>query len=153
MNLAKEIAVGNNAVDTTTKVARDGKESATAQILSLQRKLVSAQTHIGENYECIVVMDLNGVVFADSLDGKLKGLEAGDREYFKLAKQGKYNTGDVAKSNPTSAVGTVKLLIFQNLRSKVVTTNCVFQIFAADSVLASARGYAGEYPVSLRVAI
>ena len=98
MNLAKEIAVGNNAVDTATKVARDGKESAAAPIMSLQRKLVSAQTHIGENYECIVAMDMNGVVFADSLNGKLKGLEAGDREYFKLAKQGKYNTGDVAKS-------------------------------------------------------
>jgi len=56
-------------------------------------------------------------------------------------------------ANPTSAVETVKLLIFHNLRSKVVTTNCVFQIFAANSVLAFARGYAGEYPVSLRAAI
>ncbi|MGA2401405.1 MAG: metallophosphoesterase, partial [Syntrophobacteraceae bacterium] len=46
--------------------------------------------------------------------------------------------GGYGDLNPTSAVGTVKLLIFQNLRSKVVTTNCVFQIFAADSVLASA---------------
>ncbi len=54
---------------------------------------------------------------------------------------------------PTSAVGKVKLLIFHNPRSKVVTTNCVFQIFSANSVLASARGYAGEYPVSLCVAI
>ncbi|MGA2940169.1 MAG: hypothetical protein ABSF52_24170 [Syntrophobacteraceae bacterium] len=36
--------------------------------------------------------------------------------------------------NPTSAVVKVKLLIFHNLRSKVVTTNCVFQIFAASSV-------------------
>ncbi len=55
--------------------------------------------------------------------------------------------------SPTSAVETVKLLIFHNLRSKVVTTNCVFQIFAANLVLAFARGYAGEYPVSPRVAI
>jgi len=36
--------------------------------------------------------------------------------------------------SPTSAVVKVKLLIFHNLRSKVVTTNCVFQIFAASSV-------------------
>ena len=61
--------------------------------------------------------------------------------------------GSDAGISPTSAVETVKLLIFHNLRSKVVTTNCVFQIFAANSVLAFARGYAGEYPVSLRAAI
>ena len=101
MNMVKEIAVGNNAIDTATKVAREGKESAAAQIESLQRKLASAQTHIGENYEAIVALDLKGVAFADSLGGKLKGLKAGDREYFKLAKQGKYNIGNVSKSKVT----------------------------------------------------
>jgi len=101
MNMVKEIAVGNNAVDTATKVAREGQESAAAQIESLQRKLASTQTHIGENYETIVAFDLQGVVFADSLDGKLKGVQAGDREYFKLAKQGKFNIGDVSKSKGT----------------------------------------------------
>ena len=101
MNMVKEIAVGNNAIDTATKVAREGKEKAGAQIESLQRKLASAQTHIGESYEAIVVFDLQGVVFADSIAGKLKGVEAGDREYFKLAKQGKYNIGNVSKSKGT----------------------------------------------------
>jgi|GEM_PF-788580 hypothetical protein len=37
-------------------------------------------------------------------------------------------------ANPTSAVRTVRLLIFHNWRSKVVTTNCAFQIFAATSI-------------------
>jgi methyl-accepting chemotaxis protein len=101
MNMVKEIAVGNNAVDAATKVAREGKESAVAQIESLQRKLASTQSHIGENYEAIVAFDLQGVVFADSLNGKLKGVQAGDREYFKLAKQGKFNIGDVSKSKGT----------------------------------------------------
>jgi len=36
--------------------------------------------------------------------------------------------------NPTSAVRRVKLLIFHNLRIKVVTTKYVFQIFGARSV-------------------
>jgi methyl-accepting chemotaxis protein len=101
MNMVKEIAFGNNAVDAATKVTKDGKESAAAQIESLQRKLANTQAHIGENYETIVAFDLQGVVFADSLDGKLKGVQAGDREYFKLAKQGKFNIGDVSKSKGT----------------------------------------------------
>ena len=101
MNMVKEIAVGNNAVDAATKVAKEGIENAAAQIESLQRKLASTQSHIGENYEAIVAFDLQGVVFADSQDGKLKGIQAGDREYFKLAKQGKFNIGDVSKSKGT----------------------------------------------------
>ena len=98
MNMVKEIAVGNNAVDAATKVAKEGIESATAQIESLNRKLANTQSHVGENYEAIVVMDLNGVTIADSLGGRNKGINIGERNYFKLAKQGKYNIGDVANS-------------------------------------------------------
>jgi methyl-accepting chemotaxis protein len=101
MNMVKEIAVGNTTVDTATKVAKEGKESAAAQIESLQRKLANTQAYIGENYESIVAFDLQGVVFADGQDGKLKGVQAGDREYFKRAKQGKFNIGDVSKSKGT----------------------------------------------------
>ena len=72
MNMVKEIAVGNNAVDAATKVAKEGIESATAQIESLNRKLANTQSHVGENYEAIVVMDLNGVTIADSLEAGTK---------------------------------------------------------------------------------
>ncbi len=98
MNLAKEIAVGNTTIDVATRVTKEGSESAAAPIAGLKRKLMSAQTNVGENYEAIVVAGLNGIVYADSLDGKLQGMEIGDGEYFKLAKQGKYNTGNVSKS-------------------------------------------------------
>jgi methyl-accepting chemotaxis protein len=98
MNMAVEIAAGNSSVDAAARVAKEGKENSAAQIQSLHRKLGSVQAHFGENYETIVAMDMEGVVFADSLDGKLYGLQAGDREYFKLAKQGKCNIGSVSKS-------------------------------------------------------
>src|SRR5208337_51553 len=61
MNMVKEIAVGNNAVDTATKVTREGIESSAAQIESLNRRLSNTESRIGENYEAIIVMDLNGV--------------------------------------------------------------------------------------------
>ena len=98
MNMAKEIAVGPNAVDTATKVAREGIESAAAQLAGLQRKLESAQKTVGENYEAIVVLGLDGITMADSVGGKLKGINTGERGYFKLAKQGQYNIGDIVKS-------------------------------------------------------
>lgn len=101
MNMVKEIAVGNNAIDTAAKVAKEGKEGAATQIESLQRKLASAQTHVGENYEAIVAIDPNGIVFADSQNGTIKGLNTADREYFKLAKQGKFNIGSMSKSKVT----------------------------------------------------
>jgi methyl-accepting chemotaxis protein len=99
--MAVEIASGNTAVDTATMVAKEGKEKAADQIENLQRKLITVQKHVGENYETVVAMDLNGVVYADSLGGKLKGLDAGDREYFKQAKQGKCSIGTVSKSKAT----------------------------------------------------
>jgi methyl-accepting chemotaxis protein len=98
MNMAKEISVGNTTIDVAARVARKGSENAAEQIVSLQRKLANAQKQIGENYEAIVVIDTNGITIADSRDGKFKGMEVGDRDYFKLAKQGKSNIGSVMQS-------------------------------------------------------
>ncbi len=98
MNMAKEISVGNTTIDVAARVARKGSENAAEQIVSLQRKLANAQKHIGENYEAIVVIDLNGVTIADSQDGRFKGTEVGDRDYFKMAKQGKSSIGSVMQS-------------------------------------------------------
>jgi methyl-accepting chemotaxis protein len=101
VNMAKEIAAGNTSIDTAAKVAKEGTEKAILQIESLERKLASAQNEIGQNYEVIVAIDLNGVVYADSIGGKTKGIKVTDREYFKLAKEGKYAIGAVVKSMAT----------------------------------------------------
>jgi methyl-accepting chemotaxis protein len=100
--MAVEIAAGNSAVDAGAMVTKEGKEKAASLIENLQRKLASAHTKLGDHYEAIVAMDLQGIVYADSLGGKLKGLNAGDREYFKLAKEGKCNIGSVSKSKATT---------------------------------------------------
>ena len=97
MNMVKEIAVGNNAVDAATKVTKEGIESAAAQIESLQRKLANTQAHIGENYEAHRRLGPEGVAMPIAWAAGT-GINAGDREYFKLAKQGKFNIGDVANS-------------------------------------------------------
>lgn len=98
MDMVKEIAVGNNAVDTAVKVAKEGAENAGPQIESLERKLASAYKHIGQNFETIVAVGLDGTVYADARGAAHRGIKVADREYFKLAKQGAYNVGEVVKS-------------------------------------------------------
>lgn len=101
MNMAKEIAAGNSTIDTATKVAAEGVENSNAQIESLSRKLANAHAQIGQNYEVISVIGLDGKVFADSLNGKDKGIDLSERQYFKLAREGKHNIGAVVPSKAT----------------------------------------------------
>ena len=56
---------------------------------------------IGSQYEAIVVVNPEGVVFADGSNGKIKGLNVADRDYFKAAKEGKASIGTVVKSKIT----------------------------------------------------
>jgi methyl-accepting chemotaxis protein len=54
--------------------------------------------NIGDNCELIVFMDPAGVVVADSVGGKQKGVSVAERPYFKEAKAGKANVGAVGIS-------------------------------------------------------
>ena len=148
MNMVKEIAVGNNSVDTATKVAKEGIESASAQIESLNRKLSNTQSHIGENYEALVVMDLNGVTIADSLGGRNKGINIGEREYFKLAKQGKYTIGDVTNSKGSGKpIVAIAAPIFSEQKEVVGVLAAILKvdylIEAVTKVKVGKSGYAG----------
>ncbi len=73
--------------------------------------LAAAMKKIGKDYEAIVVIDKNGVVLADGIGGKTKGLNLADRDYFKEVKAGKaYAVGSAVKSkltgNPTVGVAS-----------------------------------------------
>ncbi len=52
----------------------------------------------GKDYELIGLIDKNGLVFVDGVDGKSVGINVADRDYFKEAKAGKVNVGAVTKS-------------------------------------------------------
>jgi methyl-accepting chemotaxis protein len=101
IKLVKEIAIDHQTVETAVKVAKEGADNATIEIQALQQALANIRSNVGENYETIVAFDLNGVVFADSFNGRDKGIKAADREYFKVAKQGKHYAGSVVKSKAT----------------------------------------------------
>jgi methyl-accepting chemotaxis protein len=101
MNMVKAVAADHDTIDMAAKVAAEGAGSATVQIERFQRKVLDLQTHAGENYQGIMAMDLNGLVFADNIGGKLTGINSAERKYFQGAKQGKFVVGDVTISKGT----------------------------------------------------
>jgi methyl-accepting chemotaxis protein len=95
--MAREIAHGNSVIDVATLVAQGGSTEI-KEVESLSRKLLTAMKEIGGQYENIIVADSNGVIYADGAQGAAKGISLADRDYFKTARAGKPNVGQVVKS-------------------------------------------------------
>ncbi len=98
--MAKEIAHGNTVIDVAMLVTQSGNKEH-KEVEALSRKLSTAMKEIGSHYEIIIVTDLNGAIYADGSAGSYKGISIADRDYFKAAKDGKANIGQVIKSKKT----------------------------------------------------
>ena len=109
LRVVKELALEERTVETTAKVAQGKAEEAATDIERLNRHLANVMKQIGSDYEHIVIANAEGVVFADGSNGKVKGLNVADRDYFKAAKEGKASIGAVSKSkmtgNPIMPIG------------------------------------------------
>jgi methyl-accepting chemotaxis protein len=100
INMVKEIASGNTVIDVATLVTQSGNRDL-KEVEGLSRKLSTAMKEIGAHYEIIIVVDLSGVIYADGSSGSYKGISIADRDYFKAAKEGKANIGQIIKSKKT----------------------------------------------------
>ena len=58
----------------------------------------------GNVYETISIAGPDGKVFADGVNGRHKGLDLTERDYFKAAKEGKTSVGSVVKSKGTGNI-------------------------------------------------
>jgi len=109
LKVVKGLALDRTTVETVAKVAGGATEALESDIQRLNTQLGSIMKQIGADYEHIVVADRGGVVFADDSNGKVKGINVADRDYFKAAKEGKASVGAVTKSrvsgNPIVPVG------------------------------------------------
>ena len=101
LKLVKELSLERLTVETAAKVAKSKTEDLAAEIERLNGHLSEVMKQIGSEFEHIVVANPEGVVFADDTNGKVKGLNVSDRDYFKAAKQGKASIGAVSKSKMT----------------------------------------------------
>ncbi len=104
VKLAKDLSVGNTTIDVATKVTESGIDASAADVQKLDRKLAGTMKQIGDHYETIYVCNADGVIIADGVGGKYKGVSVKDRNYFLDAKAGKINLGTTIKSKLTGKV-------------------------------------------------
>ncbi len=98
MKIASQLALRDTVIDAAVKHAKGNgaaeAEKATAEL----SELVKA----GNNeYETVFIAGKDGVIFADGMNGKYKGVNVADRDYIKDGLAGKINIGAVIKSKVT----------------------------------------------------
>ena len=101
LKMTKQLSIEKITIETAAKVSRGRSEEAATDVENLERHLSNVMKQIGGDYEAVVVTNREGVIFADGIDGKTKGINVSDRDYFKAAKNGKASIGAVAKSKAT----------------------------------------------------
>jgi len=101
MKIATGLSADNLTVQAAASVAKNGAANAAADAAVLDSKLTAFMAKAGSDYEGIFVADSSGTIYADGNGGSYKGIRIADREYFKAAKNGKVNIGDVIKSKRT----------------------------------------------------
>ncbi|MGA2936512.1 MAG: methyl-accepting chemotaxis protein [Syntrophobacteraceae bacterium] len=101
IKLTKELSMEKTTTETAAKVAKGKAEDSATDIDRLNRHLSDVMKQIGGQYETIIVVNPEGVIFADGSNGEIKGLNVADRDYFKAAKDGKAGIGTVVKSKKT----------------------------------------------------
>ena len=97
--IVAQLALRNSVVDAAAKYAQgavDGPENEKV-MAELRDMLLQGD----KDYESIVLIGLDGKVFADGSEGRVKGLNLVERDYFVAAKAGKLNIGAVSKSRAT----------------------------------------------------
>ncbi|MDQ5986720.1 MAG: hypothetical protein CSYNP_02451 [Syntrophus sp. SKADARSKE-3] len=89
--MAAEIAASRDTVNAAENSSPNAAEDM-AKILS------NTMARSINDYEIVVVTDVNGTIVADGTNNSMKGISLGDREYFKIAKAGKSNFSNAVKS-------------------------------------------------------
>jgi methyl-accepting chemotaxis protein len=83
------------------KAIATGLAGSTADVDAVSRKLEAAHKSLGENYEQFIFINEQGIVAADSVGGRTKGISVTDRSYYKEARSGRADVGLVVKSRAT----------------------------------------------------
>lgn len=101
LKLVSELSVNSDLIQAATKVSASGLASASDECATAGLFLSSLTRKIGKDYEGIMITDANGTVIADGNDGELCGISTADRDYFKSARNGNINIGQLTKSKKT----------------------------------------------------
>lgn len=102
IKIARTLAVNDQVVLAATRVKMFGHDKASIPVINVYGYLNAAMKRIGEDYECIFVVDDSGQIYADgSGKGLYKPHTMSDQTYFKQAIQGNNYVGSLSKSPVT----------------------------------------------------
>jgi methyl-accepting chemotaxis protein len=94
----KGLAISPTIVRAASAVTLNGISNSTEETARATKELTDFQKKTGDDYEVITLTGTDGVGCADGLNGEHRGTSLTDREYFRIAMQGKVNVGMVVRS-------------------------------------------------------
>jgi len=97
MKIVAQLSVNDTIIEAATTVADMGTAAASFQIQKATDLLAASMDKLGKDYESLLFADTSGIIVADGTR-KLSGISVADREYFKIAREGKANIGTVVLS-------------------------------------------------------
>jgi methyl-accepting chemotaxis protein len=98
MKIASQLALRDTVIDAAGKHAKGNGAAEIEKATAEFSELVKASNN---EYETVFIAGRDGVIFADGMNGKYKGINVADRDYVKEGLAGKVNVGTVIKSKVT----------------------------------------------------
>jgi methyl-accepting chemotaxis protein len=105
LNIIKAIGA-NSEIIAGAEQLKAGKDTETA-VGRISKALELAHKAVGDNYEQLIFVNADGIITADSVGGKTKGLDVRERAYYTDCKAGKSSIGQVIKSKATGNIVTI----------------------------------------------
>jgi len=100
----RNISYSNSVITAAEKVAREGEKNSRNEIVLTQKELTKMKDVEGDRFSSVTVVGKNGIVFASSENGKMRGLNLSGRDYLDKAFNGKPNVGSVVVSRASGRV-------------------------------------------------
>lgn len=105
LTIIKSVASNVEVISAAEALKSDqSKEEAISRI---DKALEKVHKSVGDNYEQFIYVSTEGIITADSVGGKTKGLDVKERAYFKDGAAGKFSIGQVIKSKATGNTVTI----------------------------------------------
>ena len=94
----RNISYSNSVIAAAEKVAREGEKNSQHEIVFVQEELTKMKDAEGDRFSSILLVGKNGIAFASSESGKIRGLNLSGRDYLDKAFKGTPNVGAVVFS-------------------------------------------------------
>ena len=143
MKIVSQVAQNSEVIAAATEYAGGVKEGT--QIAKSTAELTALVERSGNDYEAFFVTGLDGKIITDGMNGKFKGMDLSERDYFKEAKTGKVNIGSVTKSKASGeTVMTFGAPVYSSSKQVIGVVGSIIRIsFLTDKVAATKIGKTG----------